>query len=196
MLVWWKLAKFRKEEVGVEGYWLCRNHCSSCAWTKTAGGWDNVKDAILIWYLIFSNYGTCWIKVMARGAELLVWSSTATLLWWNRPGPQLQAGPWPGPQTRLLQQLWPLHKVQKTTRFCSAQPLCWPFTPVQGGYQFLAVSFPVFHKCFSQMFRVRCSTTTEKAADVYLAGGFLRLCSEYIATWGLPWNLLSSLQLE
>ena len=102
---------------------------------------------------------------------------------------------------------WPPHQgaaaalvanVQKTTRFCSAQPLCWHFTPAQDGYQLLAVSFPVFRKCFSQKFRVTSSATTEKAAYLDLAGGFLRLLlyTEHIVTWGLPGNLLSSLQLE
>lgn len=128
---------------------------------------------------------------MAGGAELLVWPSTATILWWSRPGPQLQAGPWPGPQTRELQQLWwTLYKVQKMTRFCSAQPLCWPFTQGQDGYQFLAVGFPVFSKCFSRMFSVTCSATTEKAAY-----GFGWWVSEAVAIYWVYCVLEVALQL-
>ena len=154
---------------------------------------------MLIWYSVFSNYASCWIQVMAGGAGLLVWSGTATLLWWSRPGPQLWAGPWPGPQTRELQQHWrPLYKVWKMTRFCGAQLRRWPFIPVWDGYRLLAVSFPAFCKCFSQIFRVTCSAATEKEAYVYLSGWLLNLllCIQYIVTWRLPCNFLCSFQLE
>lgn len=154
---------------------------------------------MLIWSLIFSSHGSCWVQVMPGSAELPAGCNTATLLWQSRPGSLLRAAPWPGHKTRELQQLWwPLHKVQKMSRFCSAQTLCWPFTTVQDGYQLLAVSFPVFCKCVSQMFRVTCSTTTEKTAYMDLPGGVLRLVLsiQYIAIWVLPCNLLSGLQME
>lgn len=152
-----------------------------------------------IWSLTFSNCGSYWIQVMPDSAELLVRGSTATLPGQSRSGSLLWAAPWPGHKSRELQQQlwWSLYRVQKMSKFCSAQTLCWPFTLVQDGCQLLAVSFPVFCKCFFQMFRVTCSQTTEKTAYMDLTGGFLRLVlsTEYIAIWVLPCNLLSSLQI-